>query len=143
MKTRLTVAEAAEHFGLSTATVRRRCAAGTLRAEKVGRSWVIDTVEPTAAQPIEDYVWCTDCGEPHSLFDDGTLNLIGVAAEDLPCQTPKRVKTLPEDWERTYEAFPAYSTMRGRTVPLGYDLYEKSPKIDPAIHRPMYYLEAE
>jgi excisionase family DNA binding protein len=38
----ITVEEAAERLGLSAATVRRRCAAGDLPCQKVGRSWLVE-----------------------------------------------------------------------------------------------------
>ena len=38
----ITVEEAAERLGLSTATVRRRCASGDLACQKVGRSWLVE-----------------------------------------------------------------------------------------------------
>ena len=38
----VTVEEAAARLGLSVASVRRRCAAGDLACQKVGRSWLID-----------------------------------------------------------------------------------------------------
>lgn len=40
--TALTVEESAALLGVSVATVRRRCSAGEIKAQKVGRSWVID-----------------------------------------------------------------------------------------------------
>lgn len=138
---RFSVAEAADHLGLSKATVRRMCADGRLKAEHVGRSWVIEIELPMVAHPIEEYVWCTECSEPHGFYE-GRLSLTGADLESMPCLKRTRVRTLPEGWESTYEAFAAYSVVRGRgPVHDGYDLYEMSPAVDPAVHRPMCFLE--
>ena len=96
------------------------------------------TTTATTATPIAEFVWCTECEEPHAYdADDGTLNLLGEDRESKPCQEPQRVKKLPQDWEKTYEAHAVYD-FKGFQ---GYDLYKTSPAVDPTIHRPMYYLE--
>lgn len=46
----ITVEEAATRLGLSVATVRRRCGSGELPAERVGRSWLIDSTRLPATK---------------------------------------------------------------------------------------------
>lgn len=44
------VREAAELWGLSPGTVKNLCAAGTVRAKKIGPTWVIDSQQETPAR---------------------------------------------------------------------------------------------
>lgn len=139
-----TVSEYARKHNVSSATVRRWCEKGRIPAEKIGRAWAILPARPAEARPVEDYIWCVECEAPHAIFGE-ELNFIGEDRESLACQVPTKVRTLPPDWERTYEAYwntESPPNRGNRVVTPSYDLYEKSPKTDPAIHRPMYYLEA-
>ncbi|HZW05009.1 MAG TPA: type II toxin-antitoxin system HicB family antitoxin [Anaerolineaceae bacterium] len=49
----LTIPEAAEHLGLSTAMLRRYCSSGRLPAQRIGKGWVIrrHDIERFAAAP--------------------------------------------------------------------------------------------
>lgn len=63
---RFSVEQAAEVLGSSPATVRRRCADGSLPAEKVGRAWVVelDLVPCRSGHPdcSTDCGWCKGTG---------------------------------------------------------------------------------
>lgn len=47
----ITVEEAASRLGVSPATVKRRCADGSLTAQKFGRSWVVDVAKLPRSTP--------------------------------------------------------------------------------------------
>lgn len=89
----------------------------------------------TSAQPIEEWLYCIECQEPHS-HSDGTLDFSWEDMESLSCHHPERVERLPKDWERHYEAHLIWGGDKTE-----YDLYLRHPPADPSIHRPMYYLE--
>lgn len=46
----ISVREAAELWGLSPGTVKNMCAAGTVKAKKIGPTWVIDSAQETPAR---------------------------------------------------------------------------------------------
>lgn len=95
--------------------------------------------ENSVAYPIEDYVWCENCGMPHAA-DFTTMTLTeGTPYGGDSCEAigPAMVNVdLPADWDREYHATYTESQCSGG----GYDLWAKSPAIQP-FHHPMYYLE--
>lgn len=44
------VEEAAKLWGLSPGYIKNLCAAGKLKAKKVGKTWVIDKTQPSPSQ---------------------------------------------------------------------------------------------
>lgn len=88
------------------------------------------------ATPIEDFVWCDECWEPHPANFDVDPPVL-CSDENMQCVPTKFVKELPSDWERRYYASYAVS----RTgFSDGYDLMEMAPLLQPC-HHAMYYLE--
>lgn len=87
---------------------------------------------PTAiAVPIEDYVWCQYCEQPHPAdFDTETLLLY--MGEECSGVEEIEVDELPKDWEKDYEAHYGDGS--------SYILYPLRPPIGPNQY-PMYYLE--
>lgn len=49
----VTVEEAATLLGVSPATVKRRCGTGEIKAQRVGRSWLIDATALPSAGPVQ------------------------------------------------------------------------------------------
>jgi hypothetical protein len=90
-----------------------------------------------SAIPVEDFVWCTLCDEPHD-YHNGFLS-----SEDTELACPafprEHVDKLPKDWDKTYHAGYDYDFDEFE----GYVLVPHNIPADPAVHRPMYYLEAE
>lgn len=85
------------------------------------------------AIPIEDFVWCDACGEPHALFED-TLHLTGEDVQGMACQEPDVVGA--KTWEDESKHLAFYGDKGG------YDLYLRCPPVNLDIHRPMFFVEA-
>ncbi len=91
--------------------------------------------ENSVAHPIEDFVWCENCARPHPAdFEAMTLTDGTPFGDGDGCVSiqPDRSGAHASEWdERTHHATYAKP---------GYDLWLKSPPLQP-FHHPMYYLE--
>lgn len=95
--------------------------------------------ENSPAHPIEDFVWCENCGCPHAAdFETMTLSEGEPYGGDT-CEAIDPVEedvALPKDWDRSYHATYTQDPDGGG----GYDLWLKRPPLQ-SYHHPMYYLE--
>ncbi len=95
--------------------------------------------ETSVAHPIDGYVWCDECDQPHEADFDGDTPVIHLHHNAMPedeCAMFRPVYRnvdLPADWENEYVA--TYSASGKK-----YDLWLRRQPLLPC-HHPMYYLE--
>lgn len=102
--------------------------------------------ENSVTHPIEDFVWCENCGCPHPAdFATMTLSEGWPHGDGGACESIEMIETnviLPPDWERTYHATYTEPGPDGKMLSSGggYDLWLQHPPLQD-FHHPMYYLE--